>query len=73
MIILDCMGEICPVPIIRLQNIIHHIKEGESIQLITDHSCTLSSVSDFCRIHHLEIDPEEVMTGVWEILISKKE
>lgn len=69
---IDCLGEICPIPIILLQKEKANIKNGETILLVTDHSCTLSAVADFCKNHHFSMYSDEMMPGVWEITISNK-
>lgn len=68
---INCLGEICPIPIIHLQKQIHKIQNGEVIMIITDHSCTLSSIKDFCKKHTFSYQSEEVITGVWEIEVYK--
>ena len=68
---LDCLGEICPVPILKLQAVLKKIEQGEEYLLVTDHSCSVPSVQDFCRKHRLTCQVEEVMNGVWEIKISR--
>ncbi len=68
---IDCLGEACPIPIIKIQKKLDQIKNGETFMLVTDHSCTLSSVSDFCKKHKLNCNPTEVINGVWEIVVSK--
>lgn len=74
MIKIDCLGEICPVPIIRLQK--HMKKKGinsnQDIMIITDHSCTLKSLKSYCSSSELEMSVDEVINGVWEIILQKK-
>ncbi|MEG0328187.1 MAG: sulfurtransferase TusA family protein [Erysipelothrix sp.] len=68
---IDCLGDICPIPILNLQKELESIHDGNEVTLITDHSCTLQSVNDFCAMHSLKYTVDEVITGVWEIIISK--
>lgn len=69
---LDCLGDICPLPIFKLQNSDHLQNSGDSIKLITDHSCTVESVRSYCKLNHLTIlDVFEPINGVWEITIQK--
>ncbi len=68
---IDCLGDICPIPIMKLSKNLKHIEDGEACMLITDHSCTLTSVTDFCKNHKLMLSADEVMNGVWEITINK--
>lgn len=66
---LDCLGQICPIPVMRLQNELSVIGQGEEVMLVTDHSCTCKSVQEFCRAKELVCSCEEVMNGIWEITI----
>lgn len=68
---IDCLGEICPIPIMRLQKAVPGIRGGEPALLVTDHSCTLTAVKEFCARNHLLCTDDEVINGVWEITISK--
>lgn len=71
MITIDCLGEVCPVPVMMLKK--HHqaVLAGESIMLVTDHSCARTSITDYCRTSGFQCTIEEVMNGVWEIRIEK--
>ncbi len=71
MIELNCLGDMCPVPIIRLKNALKSAKKEEQIKLITDHSCVLQSVDDFLRATSHTYYSDEVMNGVWEIFVTK--
>ena len=68
-ITLDCLGEICPVPIMRLQKLLNTARPGQEVMLVTDHSCVPPSVQGFCKKKGLAVQTDEVMNGVWEICI----
>lgn len=68
---IDCLGDICPVPIMRLQKEVSSIADGEEILLVTDHSCSCNSVQEFCKERQLHCAIDEVINGVWEITITK--
>ena len=47
------------------------IKEhGGQIKLVTDHSCVVESISDYCRKQKLQIHVVEPMNGIWELYIE---
>lgn len=71
MVILDCLGEICPIPMMRLQKTLRDNAVKE-ILLITDHSCVPKSLGEFCRTKKLEYTADEVINGVWELHINLK-
>ena len=67
--IIDCFGDICPIPIIKIENKLKTMCTGEEFMLVTDHSCTLESIKDKYIDKVTKID--EVMNGVWEVYIKK--
>jgi TusA-related sulfurtransferase len=71
MIKIDCFGDICPVPLLKIQKQLDSISSGDSFMLVVDHSCVVESIDEYYTdtSHHIEID--EVMNGVWEITITK--
>ncbi|OYP41313.1 response regulator SirA [Lachnotalea glycerini] len=68
--VIDCLGDMCPIPLLMLEKEIPNIKKGGTVMLITDHSCSLTSIKDFCRMHHFSFHDNEAIIGVWEITIS---
>ncbi len=73
MIELDCLGDMCPIPAMRLQKALKEEGANQSILLITDHSCVMGSIEAICKRQKLLCSSEEVVNGVWEITISHKE
>lgn len=66
---IDCLGDMCPIPILKVRREIKTIDSGDTIKVITDHSCVLESImSNFKKY---KITYEEAINGVWEIFISK--
>ncbi len=72
MIKLECFGEFCPIPLLKIQRQLKKMASGESFLTVTDHSCVVESIEDFLRKGNSTYDIEEVMNGVWEITITKK-
>jgi len=68
---IDCFGDICPLPIIKMQNELEHLAAGESLQMVVDHSCVIESLKDHLGKTSFLYEVEEVMNGVWEITITK--
>lgn len=65
--VLDCFGDICPIPVLKVKKTLASLKEGESFMLITDHSCVLKSIQE----KYPKAKVEEPMNGVWEITFFK--
>ena len=68
---LDCLGDICPLPLMKLMQYREQIDRGESVMIVTDHSCTCESLLNYCRAQHLHAQVEEPVSGVWEIRVQK--
>lgn len=65
----DCLGDMCPIPIIKARKALNSASSGETIKVVTDHSCVLEAVLENFKKFH--ITHEEVLNGVWEIFITK--
>jgi len=63
---IDCLGDICPIPVMRLKENMNHLIQHGTIMIVTDHSCALKSLEEYARSHHLDYHCEEVMRGVYE-------
>jgi len=67
----DCLGDMCPIPILKAREALKKISKGDSILLITDHSCVARSlIENFANKSYL-IKEEEVINGIWEITVTK--
>lgn len=69
---IDCLGEMCPLPILKLKDALKKLKNGDSIKLVTDHSCVLANITDYLKHKKLKVEVDEVINGVWEIYIEKR-
>ncbi len=67
---LDCFGEICPIPVLRIKKELQSMKSGDTLKVISDHSCVVESVTDNFKRAKVKIEKEEVINGVWEIFIT---
>jgi TusA-related sulfurtransferase len=68
---IDCLGEMCPIPVLRIKEALKTMKPGEAIKVITDHSCVQQSILDHFTKGTLQAVSDEVMNGIWEITIIK--
>jgi len=66
--VLDCFGDICPIPVLKVKKELKKLESGEQFMLVTDHSCVVKSISE--KYDNIMI--EEPMNGVWEIIFTKK-
>lgn len=69
---IDCFGEICPIPILRILQELKTMKKNQTLKVVSDHSCVVQSVTDHLKKETVEFFTEEVINGVWEIYVTKK-
>lgn len=69
-LIIDCLGDICPLPIMRFQKLEEALAKGQQIKIITDHSCASENLIGYCRLHTYAIQVVEPISGVWEIYVN---
>ncbi len=69
---LEVWGEMCPLPLLKVQRKIKEIKSGDSITLETEHSCTSRAVAQWAKEKNYEFEEEEIVNGIWRLRIIKK-
>jgi TusA-related sulfurtransferase len=68
---LNCFGDFCPVPLLKAQREVKKLQTGESLMVVTDHSCVVESIDEYFGLRHFKLSIEEAINGVWEITITK--
>lgn len=68
---LDCLGEACPVPLVKAQKALEDLDVGDVLVVQIDHSCAMKNVPDWAREAGHNVEIEEVDDGEWEVVIEK--
>ena len=68
---LDCMGEACPLPLIKTEKQIEKMEIGDVVIVQIDHSCAMKNVPEWARTHGHNVEIDEVDDGEWEVIIEK--
>ncbi len=68
---LDCLGEACPVPLVKTQKEMESMAVGDVLIVSIDHSCAMKNIPDWARSAGHQVEIEEVGEGEWEIVIQK--
>ncbi len=68
---LDCLGEACPVPLMKTEKKLNEIAIGDVLLVAIDHSCAMKNVPEWARKQGHNVEIEEVDDGEWEIVIEK--
>lgn len=68
---LDCIGEACPIPLMKTEKKMEDLSVGDVLVVHIDHSCAMKNVPEWARKqgHNVEID--EVDDGEWDLVIQK--
>lgn len=69
--VIDSFGEMCPIPVLRIQEEFANMSSGDKFMIVVDHSCVVESIKDKYKNRKVEIVIDEVMNGVWEITFTK--
>ena len=70
-VVLDCLGEACPVPLIKTENKLKEMAVGDVLIVQIDHSCAMKNVPEWARKEGHNVEIEEVDDGEWEVVIEK--
>ncbi|MCL0069773.1 sulfurtransferase TusA family protein [Dehalococcoidia bacterium] len=70
-VVVDALGEACPVPLIKTQNAIKKLAIGDILILQIDHSCAMKNVPEWARKEGHNVELEEVGDSEWEVIIEK--
>ena len=68
---LDCMGEACPVPLMKTEKKMGTLTAGDVLVVHIDHSCAMKNVPEWARKQGYNVEVEEVDDGEWEVVIEK--
>jgi len=68
---LDCLGEACPVPIIKTEKKLEELAVGDVLIVQIDHSCAMKNLPEWARKQGHNVEIEEVDDGEWECIIEK--
>ena len=68
---LDCLGEACPIPLVKTENKMKELEVGDTLIVIIDHSCALKNVPEWARKNNHTVEVEETGDSEWEIFIDK--
>lgn len=67
---IDCVGEICPIPVVKAKIQYKKLIIGDSITVITDHSCTSQEIRENFSKYNCSIAVQED-GGIWYITITR--
>ena len=67
---LDVRGEICPYPMMKASDALKKLKDGETLEVLTDHAPALSTIPWEAAKQGYRANIERVGTPEWRITLS---
>lgn len=68
---LNCLGDFCPVPALKVQVRLARLATGESLTVITDHSCAVENIKSIIKNQVTSFEVNEITNGIWEVILVK--
>lgn len=68
---LDCLGEACPIPLMKTEKKMAAMEIGDVVIVMIDHSCAMKNVPEWARKQGHNVEIEEVGDGEWEVIVEK--
>lgn len=69
MLKINCFGDICPIPILKINKELPKLQKGETLEVVTDRGCVVESIKE--KFKNFNVNVDEVLNGVWEIKITQ--
>lgn len=68
---LDCLSELCPIPLLRAMKELKSMKPEDVLILHSDHSCVAIDVEKWAVSKKYHTHSIELCGGEWEVYIQK--
>lgn len=68
---MDCLYEVCPVPLIKAVKELKKMKSGDILVVHSDESCVEVMMEEWAKQNHCSIRIVEPRDGEWEIYLQK--
>jgi TusA-related sulfurtransferase len=70
---IDCIGDPCPLPLIKAEKKLRKLQGDDQLCLEIDHNCALNSIPEWARNKGYQVKVEETPYLEWKIYIKKKQ
>ncbi len=71
--LLDVRGEICPYPMLKAVEALPRLREGEALEVLTDHAPALQTIPAYTGRLGYQTRIEEVSPGTWKVVVYRPE
>lgn len=66
------LGEVCPIPLLKTKEKVAQLKVGETLSIETDFTRSVRNIINWCNKSGHDLTVDEVQTGVWQLIVTKK-
>ena len=70
MITVNAMGDVCPVPVIKTQNVIKTLTGAEEIEVLVDNEVAVQNLTKLAGSLNCGVKSEKIKDGEYRVLIS---
>ncbi|MCQ4635396.1 sulfurtransferase TusA family protein [Anaerovorax odorimutans] len=68
---LDCLGEACPIPLMKTEKKLAALKKGDILIVEVDHNCAIRNIPEWAEKKGYDCQVKEVCAGQWNIVLKK--
>ncbi len=68
---INCIGDFCPIPILKIKKMLESCEPGETFVAISDHDCVRESIEEFLSRMRFSYSIKELNDGIFQVLITK--
>ena len=68
---INCIGDFCPIPILKIKKALETCQIGDTLSVIADHDCVLESIEEYLDRNHFGFRLEPQEDGIFIITITK--
>lgn len=68
---INCIGDFCPIPILKVKKALENCKHGENFTVVADHDCVRESIEEYLDRTNFSYSVRELEDGIFEISITE--
>ena len=69
-IVIDCLGEFCPMPVVKLNKAAEKAAPGTLIEILSDDEGSKVDIPVWCRMRGQELVSQEARDGGWAFVVK---
>lgn len=69
--VLDLLGEVCPVPLLRTQEAVAQLAPGAELVVETDFARAVRNITQWCARNQYPYQVQSLRGGIWRVVITR--